>query len=456
MTELPGRRRPSPARTALAIVAVLVPVVLLLAAVIIPGSPPAPGVSPSTSPRPSPSRASAGPTAHATGSTASLPATANPSGTTASPPSATAAFDPTHVALALRQVASGLQQPVFVTGAGDSSGRLFVVEQTGRIRIVKGGQLLATPFLDVSSLIVCCGEQGLLGLAFHPGYARDGRFYVYYTSNAANHDVTIAEYRRSTGDPDRADPGSARILLQVAHGKASNHDGGMLVFGPDGRLYAGLGDGGGANGQFGTSRDLGTLLAKIIRLDVDHPAGGLPYGTTGNPFAAKAGARPEIWAWGLRNPWRFSFDRSSGDLWIGDVGQDRWEEIDHAPAGVGGQDYGWNEMEGFHCFPPASDCVQSGLTLPVAEYGHDVGCAVVGGYVYRGAAYQTLLGGYLFGDDCSGRVWALVATASGRQTPVELLSSGLSISSFGEDDAGELYLTDVSGGGLYAISAAAR
>ncbi len=359
--------------------------------------------------------------------------------------------------LGLRLVADGLTQPVFVTGAGDGSGRLFVVQQTGQIRIVQAGNVLATPFLDLSKLIACCGERGLLGLAFHPGYPTDGRFYVYYTDSTADHNLTIAEYRRSSTDPNRADPTSARILLRIPHGQFGNHNGGMLAFGPDGMLYAGTGDGGGGGGQLGFTQDLGSLLAKLLRIDVDPPSDGRPYGIpAGNPFVSHAGARPEIWAYGLRNPWRWSFDRLTGDLWIGDVGQDKWEEIDHAAKGAGGQDYGWNVMEATHCYSPPSDCNPAGLTPPVAEYYHDVGCAVVGGYVYRGSLFPLLHGAYLFSDNCSGRIWSLDASARGFQKPVQLIDTGRSISSFGQDDAGQLYVADLTKGQILEITATGR
>jgi glucose/arabinose dehydrogenase len=370
-------------------------------------------------------------------------------------PSPTSAGDPGRVAVAVQAVVSGLASPVSVTGAGDGSGRLFVLEQAGRIRIVVGGRLLSQPFLDLSSIVSCCGERGLLGLAFHPDFAADGRFYVYYTDTSADFAITIAEYRPSASEPDVADPASGRILLRIPHGQYPNHDGGQLTFGPDRHLYAGTGDGGGAGNPLGTSQDLGSLLGKVLRLDVDHPSGSLLYGTAGNPFVDRSGARPEIWASGLRNPWRFSFDRLTGDLWIGDVGQDRWEEIDHAGAGLGGQDYGWNRMEGFHCYAPASGCDQAGLTLPVAEYGHDAGCAVTGGFVYRGAAYPLLDGVYLYADSCSGRIWGLAAGAAGRQTPLEVAGTGRSIVSFGQDDTGELYVTALPDT-LYRLSATTR
>jgi glucose/arabinose dehydrogenase len=352
-------------------------------------------------------------------------------------------------------VTSGLAAPIALANAGDGSGRLFVVEQAGRIRVVSGGKVLSKPFLDISSLVSCCGERGLLGLAFHPGYASDGRFYVYYTDKSADYAITIAEYRRSASDPNVADPTSAHVLLTIPHGQYPNHNGGQLAFGPDGRLYAGVGDGGGGGNPLKTGQDLGSLLGKILRLDVDHPAGGHPYGTSGNPFVGRSGARPEIWAYGMRNPWRFSFDRKTGDLWIGDVGQNLWEEIDHARAGAGGQDYGWNIMEGFHCYSPATGCKTSGLTLPIAEYSHSLGCAVMGGYVYRGATYRFLDGVYLFADYCSGRIWGLASAKSGRQTPVQVANTGKSIVSFGQGDDGELYVSTLSGA-LYRITATLR
>jgi glucose/arabinose dehydrogenase len=356
------------------------------------------------------------------------------------------------ISLRFDRVAGGLSKPVFVTGAGDGSGRLFVLEQGGRIRIVKNGTLAALPFLDVSTLVQAGGERGLLGLAFHPDYASDGRLYVFYTDNSPDNALTVVQYRVSVVNPDLADPASAKVLLTIPHNQAANHNGGMLAFGPDSRLYVGTGDGGGSGGQFGYSQNLGSLLAKILRLDVDHPANGKPYGTSGNPFTGVAGARPEIWAYGLRNPWRFSFDRTAGDLWIGDVGQAQWEEIDHANSGIGGQDYGWNKMEGAHCYSPASGCDKTGLTMPVAEYGHALGCAVVGGYAYRGVASPAMRGKYLFGDSCSGRVWALNAGSDTGQTPSQLAATGKSISSFGQGDNGELYLLDLSAGELLHIS----
>ncbi|MER3418866.1 MAG: glucose dehydrogenase, partial [Chloroflexota bacterium] len=369
-----------------------------------------------------------------------------------SPPDATATGDPTGVALTLEPLVRGLTAPLFVTGAGDGSGSLFVVEQAGRIRIVRAGRLLATPFLDIADRVRSGGEQGLLGLAFHPGFGpAEDRFYVNYTDRAG--DTVVSEFRRSA-DPDRADPATERVLLRIDQPFA-NHNGGMLAFGPDGYLYVGTGDGGSAGDPFDSGQRLDTLLGKLLRIDPEPgPAG--PYTVPpDNPFVGSAGARGEIWAYGLRNPWRFSFDRRTGQLWIADVGQDRYEEVDRAPEGLGrGANYGWARMEGRHCYPSGESCGggSSGFVLPVAEYGHDQGCSVTGGYVYRGTAFPALGGVYLFGDYCSGRIWGLASGGPDEQAPVLLLRSGRSISSFGEDDAGELYLTDLADGSVWRVT----
>ena len=246
---------------------------------------------------------------------------------------------------------TGLSAPVDVANAGDGSGRLFVVEQGGKIRIVRDGALVERPFLDIGGRITSGGERGLLGLAFHPDYPTDPRFFVDYTDRDGN--TVVSSFRVSATDPDVADPGSESILLHVDQPFA-NHNGGGLGFGPDGDLYIALGDGGSEGDPQGNGQRLDTLLAKILRIDVDGgAAAGAPYGIPAdNPFVGTAGAKPEIWLYGLRNPWRFRFDRQTGDLWIGDVGQDAWEEIDVARAGVGGLDFGWNRTEGFHCYDP--------------------------------------------------------------------------------------------------------
>jgi glucose/arabinose dehydrogenase len=352
------------------------------------------------------------------------------------PAEAPAAFVPGNYQWGL--AASGFTQPLLVTHAGDGSGRLFVVEQTGVIRIVTGGSALLQPFLDVSTLVSGSFEQGLLGLAFHPDFPDTPYFYINYTDLRG--DTQVVRYTLSA-DPNVAAPESATTILSVGQ-PYGNHNGGHLAFGPDGYLYIGLGDGGSAGDPHGNGQSLGVLLGKMLRLDVD---GGEPYGIPAdNPFAADGG-RPEIWAYGLRNPWRFSFDRATGDLYIGDVGQGAYEEIDFQPASsAGGENYGWNFLEGSHEFqggPPPGDTV-----LPVAEYAQSQGgCSVTGGYVYRGSALPEVAGVYFYGDYCSGFVWTLARDASGAWQNNQAYSSGLNISSFGEDEAGELYVVDHNG-----------
>jgi glucose/arabinose dehydrogenase len=349
----------------------------------------------------------------------------------------------------LQQVVGGLTEPVFVTHAGDGSNRLFVVEKAGTIRIVTGGQVQSTPFLDIRSLVESDSfEQGLLGLSFHPSYESNGRFYVYYTAvnGGAN---TLAQFQVSA-DRNRADPNSRRVLFSIPD-TYTNHNGGMLAFGPDGYLYVGTGDGGSAGDPDNNAQNLGSLLGKILRLDVNSDGTSeRPYGIpSSNPFVTRSGARGEIWAYGLRNPWRWSFDRQSGDLFIGDVGQQAYEEISFQPGGsTGGQNYGWRIMEGLHCYNPASGCSQSGLTLPIVEYSHGEGCSVTGGYVYRGTTVSTLAGLYVHGDYCSGRIWSLRRNGSLWEKQ-QLLDTSLQISSFGEDEAGELYAVDIGGGAVH-------
>jgi glucose/arabinose dehydrogenase len=345
--------------------------------------------------------------------------------------------------IVLAPVATGFSQSLGVVEPPDGTDRLFVVERTGAIRIVTGGQVLPTPFLDVSSLIVAAGsEQGLLGLAFHPNYASNGLFFIYYTA-AGSGANTLARYHVSA-DPDRANPASATILFAIPD-RFANHNGGHLLFGPDGYLYVGTGDGGSAGDPDNHGQSLDTLLGKILRLDVDN---GFPYAVPPtNPFVGRPGARGEIWAYGLRNPWRFSFDRITGDLYIADVGQNQYEEVNFQPASSGGgQNYGWNLMEGFHCFDAAT-CDQTGLTLPVAEYAHGQGdCSVTGGYVYRGSAAPSLAGAYLYADFCSGRIWTLRRLPGGAWSSSLLLDTPRQVSSFGEDRDGDLYLVDLQGG----------
>jgi glucose/arabinose dehydrogenase len=365
------------------------------------------------------------------------------------------AFDASRVQLTLTRVASGFFSPLYVTGAGDGTGRLFVVEQIGRIMVVKGGTVNATPFLDLRSKVSDGGERGLLGLAFHPQYRTNGRFFVDYTDTNGN--TVIAEFDRSSTNADRAST-TERVLLRIAQPYA-NHNGGMLAFGPDGYLYIGMGDGGSAGDPGNRAQSTASRLGKLLRIDVDHRSAGLQYtNPASNPYVGRSGL-DEIWSIGLRSPWRFSFDRLTGDLWIGDVGQARYEEIDRATkaSGLGrGANYGWRQLEGRACYNPPTGCSTAGKTMPVAVYNHDNGCAVIGGYVYRGARYPALVGGYLFGDECSGYIWALTANRPSVQSPHLLLKSGHNISSFGQADDGTLYLTDIGTGNLYRIGATFR
>ncbi len=341
------------------------------------------------------------------------------------------------VPVALRQVAAGLAFPLFLTSPpGDP--RLFIVQKGGAIRVVKDGALLPAPFLALTGRVSTGSEQGLLGLAFPPDYATSGRFHVHYTDPAG--DTRVSGFLVSP-DPDVADPASETLVLALDQPFA-NHNGGHLAFGPDGYLYVALGDGGSSGDPQDRGQALDDLFGSLLRID---PAGGSPYAVPAdNPFAASAGARPEIWSYGLRNPWRFSFDRLTGDLWIGDVGQNRWEEVNHAPAAEGagrGLNFGWRRMEGRHCFETGS-CDQSGLTLPVLEYDHGSGCSVTGGYVYRGAEIPELQGHYFYADFCRGfvRSLRLEADTVAEEADWPGLRPGGGIPSFGEDAAGELYL----------------
>lgn len=349
--------------------------------------------------------------------------------------------------LKLTLVADGLASPVLITGAPGDTQRLYIVEQKGTIRILEGGQVKAQPFLDLTALTSPSGERGLLGLAFHPQYGQNGRFWVNYTDLSG--DTVVAEYRRSDGDPELADPGPVKMLLNVAQ-PFGNHNGGMVAFGPDGYLYVGMGDGGSGGDPQGHGQDPSSQLGAMLRLDVDNhptpPPGNYP------------GADLYVWDIGLRNPWRFSFDRATGDLYIGDVGQGQWEEIHVEPQGQGNRNYGWNVMEGNHCYEPPTQCDTTGLTLPVDEYDHGSGCSVTGGYVYRGQAIDCLDGWYLYGDYCSNRVWAFRWTGASITGKVEITADldpgGVlsNISSFGEDESGELYVVSL-GGTVHRIDA---
>jgi glucose/arabinose dehydrogenase len=356
------------------------------------------------------------------------------------------AFDPTTFDIGLEEIASGFDSPVYVTGPDDGSGRLFVVEQPGRVRIVDDGQTLASPFLDITGIVESGGsEQGLLSVAFPEDFAELGVFYVYYTARTDEGvgDNTIARYRVSADDPNLADPGSGEILLQIPDFRV-NHNGGQLHFGPDGFLYAGLGDGGGAGDPDENAQNPSTLLGSLLRIDPSVETN--PYAIPAdNPFASGGEGAPEVWAWGLRNPWRFSFDRETGDLYIGDVGQGEIEEVNRLPAGTpGGTNFGWSIMEGTRCFR-ADSCDDEGLTLPVAEYTHEFGCSVVGGYVYRGEREPSLEGIYLFADFCSGLIWGMAQDDAGEWLVSEPIQTEFLITSFGEDADGEVYLAAKSG-----------
>ena len=344
-------------------------------------------------------------------------------------------------------VVEGLDQPLYLTNAGD--GRLFIVEKGGMIRMVQDGRLLDEPFLDIRDRVNAdSSERGLLSVAFHPDYARNGRFFVYYTNLAGNTAVSAFQVGSS---PNQADPGSESILLTINQPYA-NHNGGQLQFGPDGYLYVGMGDGGSGGDPQGNGQNPATLLGALLRLDVDQSTDAAQYGIPAdNPYIADAAKLPEIWATGLRNPWRFSFDRTTGDLLIADVGQNQWEEVNFLPAGSpGGSNFGWNIMEGTHCYD-RNTCDQTGLVLPVIDYRHEQGrCSITGGYAYRGSQFPTLGGVYFFGDYCSGEIWGMKMGEDGRFSAQVLYRSPSRIASFGEDAAGELYVVDISGG-IYQI-----
>lgn len=368
---------------------------------------------------------------------------ATPAASPSVPAEAAPLFDPARVRIGLEQVASGFEAPVFVGNAGDGSGRVFVVEKGGRVRTVDGAV-----FLDITDRVNAGGsEQGLLGLAFHPNFAQNGFLYVAYTDVGGNHAIS-----RFTAQGDRADAASERFVLQVDD-PAGNHNGGMLAFGPDGYLYIAFGDGGGAGDTYGNGQNAATLLGKLLRLDVD---GAEPYAVPAdNPFAGQENVRPEIFSYGLRNPWRFSFDRQTDDLYIGDVGQNQFEWLHVRPAGAqGGENFGWPILEGRSCFR-VPDCDRNGITEAVVDYPHSEGCSVVGGYVYRGQQYPALSGGYVFGDYCTGKMWTMSRTGdTWALTPALQADTGLS--SFGEDEAGELYMSNLRTGAIFRVTGTAR
>jgi glucose/arabinose dehydrogenase len=348
---------------------------------------------------------------------------------------------PDPAAFTWTQVSGGLQNPVGLAHAGDRSGRLFILEQEGRIRILQDGELLPQAFLDISERVVCCGERGLLGIAFHPNYTQNGYFYINYTELQGQQLTSVIARYQASADANAADPNSeVRILEQPQ--PYNNHNGGGLEFGPDGFLYIGLGDGGSAGDPQGNAQSLDTWLGKLLRIAVDS---GEPYTIpVDNPFV-QGGGLPEIWAYGLRNPWRFSFDHLSGDLYIGDVGQGSWEEIDFLPAGsLGGANFGWDYYEGAH---PYEGSPPSGLAIidPVAEYSHSLGISVTGGYVYRGSKLSEWQGVYLYGDYGSGNIWGLLRRADGTWENSLLFQTNANITSFGVDERGEIYLVDYRG-----------
>ncbi|MGH2536070.1 MAG: PQQ-dependent sugar dehydrogenase [Candidatus Promineifilaceae bacterium] len=389
---------------------------------------------------PTPAPASRQATAEATPASSDEPPAAVPSPTPAGQPA---------TSISLSQVGSGFRQPTYLTHAGDE--RLFVVEQDGAIWRLENGGRSAQPFLDINGRVGSDAlERGLLSMAFHPDFAQNGFFYVNYTDNSG--DTVVSRFEAPDGSGGAADPNSEFLILAVGQ-PYPNHNGGQLQFGPDGLLYIGMGDGGSAGDPQNNGQDPTTLLGALLRLDVDaEGAYGIP---AGNPFSGELGTRPEIWAIGLRNPWRFSFDGLTGDLYIADVGQNAWEEVNFVPAGApGGANFGWSILEGSHCYGEDS-CDPAGLELPVAEYSNpDGGCAISGGYVYRGRQHPTLTGNYFYGDYCSGLVWSLFRGPAGEWTVNLVAQTGLTVSSFGEGQDGEIYLLDHALGGVYQIGPA--
>ena len=402
------------------------------------------GADRSSSPPPAPSGSSEAPVASPSGGASASPAPGEP------------AFDPGAVSVTLEPFVAGLNAPLAIVNADDGTDRLFVAEQGGAIRVIDGGRLIDRPMLDIGKQISSGGERGLLGLAFHPDFPTDPRAFVDYTDDDGN--TVVSSFTVDPADANRLDPASEAVILRVEQPYA-NHNGGGLVFTPEGFLLISLGDGGSGGDPHGNGQSLATLLGKILRIDVDDPTPGHPYAIPGdNPFADGAGgARPEIWLTGLRNPWRLSVDRATGDVWIGDVGQGDWEEIDVQRAGApGGTNFGWNRMEGRHCFQPAQGCEDPSLTLPVTDYGHDEGCTVIGGYVDRADATSPLSGGYLFGDYCSGRLWAIDPAVTTPHDPSIVGDGGHSLSAFGEDESGDLYAADIGGGAILRVVATSR
>lgn len=363
--------------------------------------------------------------------------------TTSTPPATAAAWPDT---------IGGFERPTEIAAPDDGSDRLFVTEQRGVIRVVRAGTLLGSPALDIRGRVGSSGsEQGLLGLAFPPGFASKGYAYIHYTDTSGT--SRVYRVRVSAKDPDRFDPSTMQAILSVRQPFA-NHNGGQLAFGPDGYLYVGLGDGGGGGDPGNRARSLSTLLGKILRIDTESTPDSSGYRVPeDNPFVARAGARPEIWEYGLRNPWRFSFDGATGDLWIADVGQNAWEEIDHVPGGTGGLDFGWSLYEGNNLFKAKAK--HAGTVWPVFEYSHRLGESVTGGYVYRGSAYTDMQGLYVFGDFGSGRIWTLRRDGS-RWVARLARTTSYSISTFGLDGSKELWVADYATGDIHSIGDLSR
>ena len=347
------------------------------------------------------------------------------------------------ISVTLEPFASVSGGPLSIAAPDDGTGRLFIASQDGRIWVVQSdGSVPSDPMVDLRSLVKSGGEQGLLGLALHPGFPADPRVFVDYTNTDG--DTVVASLTLDQKDTNRLDPASRKQLLFV-HQPFANHNGGALAFGPDGDLYVSFGDGGSGGDPQGNGQNTQALLGKILRLDIDGAAAGQPYAIpAGNPFANGGGA-PEVWLYGLRNPWRMSFDRATGDLWIGDVGQNLFEEVDVARAGIGGLNFGWNRMEATHCYETRV-CPSDGLTLPVAEFGRDIGSTVIGGYIYRGATYPVANGIYVFADYGSGRIFGIGSGVTKVVAPVTVGTGPTGrISAFGEDPSGELYVTSLDG-----------
>jgi glucose/arabinose dehydrogenase len=331
-------------------------------------------------------------------------------------------------------ITSGLSAPVFLTQPLND-GRIFVVEQAGRIRVIRNGVLQTTPFLDISSRVLSGGERGLLSVAFHPQYATNHFFYVYFTTQT-NGDIRIERFT-TTSNPEVADPTTSKLIITAPHSTYANHNGGLLAFGLDGMLYAGLGDGGGAGDPLGNSQNFNSLLASLLRLDVDH---GDPYTIpANNPYVNQANRRGEIWAKGLRNPWRYAFDAATSLLYIADVGQGLHEEVDVVAANRGGVNYGWNVMEGASCYN-ASTCTQTGFELPILDYGHNPACSITGGYVYRGSAIPGIRGHYFYSDYCAGFLKSFRYENGVAVDQKDWGVTSSSVTSFGADFGGELYM----------------